>query len=472
MLMTGVDNHVVGLGNMVELVADNQRGKPGYEGRLNGRAVTVATLLHDAGYHTYMAGKWHLGYTPETLPASQGFEQSFVLAEGGADNYEKKSYTPTYKYPPHFFDGLKPADLPPDFYSTRFYTDKIIGWIDANRSDGKPFFAYLSYQAVHMPLQAPEEYTNRYLSTYQDGWTKTRNIRYQRQVELGISPAGLQLTTPKVIPDWNSLPESERRMDAKRMAVYAGMLEYMDMSIGRVLEHLKQQGMLDNTIVVFMSDNGGEARELMGFFPEYYAKNFNQTYENMGLKGSFVEYGPAWANVSMTPFSSFKSSASEGGVRGPLIISYPKGIPMGQRTDAFASVVDVVPTLLQFADVKPSSAAPALSGRTMVPLLTGASAQVYPADASISQELSGGSAVYQGDYKLVRNIPPFGDRKWHLYNLRNDPAESKDLASDDPERVKAMTDGYAEYVKKNGVIEVPDDYDIATQAKKNAQLKK
>jgi len=468
MLMTGVDNHVVGLGNMVELLADNQRGKPGYEGRLNGRAATIATLLHDAGYHTYVAGKWHLGYTQETLPASQGFEQSFVLAEGGADNYEKKTYTPTYKAPPHFYDGLKPADLPPDFYSTRFYTDKMIGWIDANRNDGKPFFAYLSYQAVHMPLQVPAEYTERYISTYQDGWSKTRSVRYQRQVELGIAPAGLQLATPKVIPDWNTLPENERRMDAKRMAVYAGMLEYMDMSIGRVLEHLKQQGMLDNTIVVFMSDNGGEARELMDFFPEYYSKNFDLTYEHLGQKGSFVEYGPAWANVSMTPFSSFKSSASEGGVRAPLIISYPRGIPIGQRTDAFASVVDVVPTLLQFAGIKPSSATPSLSGRSMVPLLTGASVQVYPAEASISQELSGGSAIYQGDYKLLRNIPPFGDRKWHLYNLRDDPAESKDLAASDPARVKSMTEAYAEYVKKNGVIEVPDDYDIATQAKKNA----
>jgi len=471
MLMTGVDNHVVGLGNMVELVADNQRGQPGYEGRLNGRAVTVATLLRDAGYHTYMAGKWHLGYTKESLPASQGFEDSFIVAEGGADNYEKKSYTPKYRTPPHFFDGLNEADLPPDFYSTQFYTDKMIGWIDRKQADGKPFFGYLAYQAVHMPLQVPDEYTRRYLSSYQLGWSQVKNVRYQRQVELGIAPAGLKLTTPSIIPDWNSLPEDERRMDAKRMAVYAGMLEYMDMSIGRVLEHLKRKGMLDNTIVIFMSDNGGEAHELMDHFPEYYAKNFNLTYEHLGQKGSFVEYGPAWANVSMTPFSSFKSSASEGGVRAPFIITYPKVIPMGQRTDAFASVVDVVPTLLQFADVKPSASSAPLAGRSMVPLVSGASDQVYASAMSISQELSGGAAVYRGDYKLVRNIPPYGDRKWHLYNLRNDPSESQDLAGTEPDRVQSMTEAYAEYVKKNGVIEVPDDYDIAAQATKNAQAK-
>jgi len=468
---TGVDNHVVGMGNMIELVADNQRGKPGYEGRLNGRAVTVATLLHDAGYHTYMAGKWHLGYTKESLPASQGFEASFILAEGGADNYEKKSYTPKYPTPPHFFDGLNEAELPRDFYSTQYYTDKMIGWIDANLADGKPFFGYLAYQAVHMPLQVPDEYTRRYVSTYQAGWGDVRNVRYQRQVELGIAPAGLQLTAPPVIPNWNSLPEDERRMDAKRMAVYAGMLEYMDMSIGRVLEHLKRKGMLDNTIVIFMSDNGGEAHELIDHFPDYYAKNFNLTYEHLGQKGSYVEYGPAWANVSMTPFSNFKSSASEGGVRAPFILTYPKAIPTGQRTDAFASVVDVVPTLLQFADVRPPASSVPLAGRSMVPLVTGASDQVYPSELSISQELSGGAAVYRGDYKLVRNIPPYGDRKWHLYNLRNDPTESQDLAGSDPERVKSMSEAYAEYVKKNGVVEVPDDYDTAAQATKNAQAK-
>jgi len=468
MLMTGMDNHAVGLGNMVELLSDNQRGKPGYEGRLNGRGVTIATMLRNAGYHTYMAGKWHLGYTQETLPASNGFENSFILAEGGADNYEKKSYTPGYPAV-HFFDGLHETELPPEFYSSKSYSDKMIGWIDANLSDGKPFFGYLAYQAVHMPLQVPDEYTQRYMSTYQAGWSKMKNYRYQRQVDLGIMPAGLNLVTPHVIPDWNALSDDERRTEAKEMAVYAGMLEYMDMSIGRVLEHLKQKGVLNNTIVVFLSDNGGEAHELMTHFPDYYAKNFNMDYEHMGQKGSFVEYGPAWANVSMTPFWSFKSSASEGGIRAPLIVSYPKSVLIGQRTAAFTSVVDIVPTLLQFANASPG--ANQLAGKSMVPLLTGASRQVYSDDVSVSQELSGGAAVYQGDYKLVRNIPPYGDRKWHLYNLRTDPTESSDLAASQPQLVAKMSNDYSEYVKKNGVIEVPDDYDISKQAMANAKLK-
>jgi arylsulfatase A-like enzyme len=173
----------------------------------------------------------------------------------------------------------------------------------------------------------------------------------------------------------------------------------------------------------------------------------------------------------MTPFSSFKGSASEGGIRAPLIISFPKAVPMGQRTDAFSSVIDIVPTLLQYAGVKPASASEPLSGRSMVSLLSGASRQLYPDDVSISQELSGGAAVYQGDYKLARNIPPYGDRKWHLYNVKTDPMESKDLAAGEPARVKSMSDAYAAYVQKNGVIEVPGDYDISAQAIKNAKAK-
>jgi len=166
MLMTGMDNHVVGLGNMIELAADNQFGKPGYEGHLNGRAVTLATILRDAGYHTYMAGKWHLGKTPGSLPTAQGFEDSVGVLEGGADNWEAKSYSPGYSAV-HFFDGRKDLQLPPDFYSSRFYADRMIHYIDSGAPDGKPFFGYLAFQAVHQPHQAPAEFTARYVSTYQ-----------------------------------------------------------------------------------------------------------------------------------------------------------------------------------------------------------------------------------------------------------------------------------------------------------------
>jgi arylsulfatase A-like enzyme len=468
MAMTGVDNHVVGLGNMIELVADNQRGKPGYEGYLNGRAETIATILHNAGYHTYMAGKWHLGKTPETMPANQGFEKSIGLLEGGADNWENKSYTPGYKSV-HFFEDRKALELPSDFYSSKFYADKMIDYIDTNKTDGKPFFGFLAFQAVHQPLQAPPEFTERYISTYQAGWSEISDFRYQRLVELGIMPAGLKLTRPPSVKDWNTQSPDEKRLNAKRMAVYAGMLEYMDMSIGRVLDHLKAQGELDNTIVVFMSDNGGEAAQLQPMFPDYYKKNFDLSYDHMGEKGSYVEYGPGWASTSMTPFSNFKGSAAEGGLRAPLIIRYPHVIPQGEREDAFANVLDVVPTVLDMANVPTSdrgNSAP-LSGRSMTAYLTGKAQEVHSDNDPIGYEAAGGAALFRGPFKLVRSVPPYGDGSWRLYNLKTDPTESHDLSGSQPDLAKSMAADYAAYVAKNGVIEVPPGYDVFKQGQAN-----
>jgi len=258
-------------------------------------------------------------------------------------------------------------------------------------------------------------------------------------------------------------------MDAKRMAVYAGMLEYMDMSIGRVLDHLKSKGMLDNTVVVFLSDNGGEAAKLQSMYPDYYSKNFDLSYEHLGEKGSYSEYGPGWASTSMTPFSNYKGSAAEGGVRAPFIIRYPRLVPQGGRTDAFAFVLDVVPTLLDLAGIKPtrtSGAPPA--GRSMVELLSGKARQIHANDESIGYEAAGGAAVYRGDYKLVRSVPPYGDGKWRLYDLPADPTESHDLTASQPDLANSMTAAFAAYVEKNRVVEVSSDYNVIAQARKNA----
>jgi len=465
MLMTGRDNHDVGVGNMKELLAENQYGKPGYEGTLNSQAVTIATMLRASGYHTYMAGKWHLGKTKELLPASQGFEDSVVLAEGGADNWEKKPYTPTYKAV-HFYEGLSEIDLPPDFYSTKFYTDKLLSYIDKNVNDGKPFFGYLAYQAVHQPHQAPAEFTERYTWTYRAGWSAIKDTRYQRQVELGLLPAGLPLLAMPNVPAWSSLSPDEQRMNAKRMAVYAGMIEYMDMSIGQVLAYLQDKNLQQNTVIVFMSDNGGEATELLDNFPDYYRKNFDLTYEHLGEKGSYSEYGPGWANVSMTPFSGFKIMTAEGGTRAPLIIRFPKKVEEGQRTDAFASVLDIVPTLLDFAGLQPKDLG-TLAGHTMAPLLAGSSKQVRDSSEVFVAEVAGNVALYRGDYKLARNLPPFGDKQWHLYDLRVDPTEANDLAPTNPDLLKSLTGAYADYIKQHNVVEVPDGYSVIEQAKKN-----
>jgi arylsulfatase A-like enzyme len=409
-----------------------------------------------------------LGRQRSSFPLLRGSRNRWSWGEGGADNWEKKSYTPKYKAA-HFYEGLRKIELPADFYSTKFYTDKLLGYIDKNANDGKPFFGYLAFQAVHQPHQAPAEFTERYVWTYRAGWSAIKEMRYQRQVELGLMPAGLELLSTPGAPEWSSLSPDEQRMDAKRMAVYAGMLEYMDMSIGRVLDYLKDKNLLDNTAIVFMSDNGGEATELQDTFPDYYRKNFDLTYEHLGEKGTYSEYGPSWASVSVTPLSGFKIMTSEGGTRAPLIIRYPKKVATGERTDAFAYVLDIVPTLLDLAGVMPGQGndLAALGGRTMVPLLAGISREIHDSNEVFATEIAGNTTVYRGDYKLVRNLPPFGDKQWHLYNFRLDPTEANDISSTNPDLVKTLTAAYTDYIKKHGVVEVPDDYSVVEQAKKN-----
>jgi arylsulfatase len=237
------------------------------------------------------------------------------------------------------------------------------------------------------------------------------------------------------------------------------------------MDHLKSKGLLDNTVIVFMSDNGGEATKLEAMFPDYYAKNFDLSYEHLGEKGSYSEYGPGWATVSMTPFSNFKGSAAEGGVRAPFVIRYPAAIPAGTRVDQFAFVLDVVPTLLDLAHVSPPDQPLApLSGRSMVPALTGAAPWIHPKDETIGYEAAGGAAVYQGDDKLVRSAPPYGDGTWRLYDLKTDPTESHDLATSQPALEKSLREAFASYAKKNSVVMVPDDYDVFRQGQKNAGL--
>ena len=241
MLLTGVDNHLTGMGNMIEIMADNQFDQPGYEGYMSNRVVTVATLLKDAGYHTYMAGKWHLGKTKDSLPAARGFERSVALMESGADNWEKKSYLPLYDSV-HFYEGFEEIDLPDDFFSTDYYIDRIKEYIGKDRGDGKPFFAYVSLQAQHYPLQAPKKYIDSYKGVYDVGWDEIRARRYADQVEKGIMPQGLDLPPIAGTKVWDSLSDEERRLRAKQMAVYAGMLENVDVNVGRLVAYLEEIG--------------------------------------------------------------------------------------------------------------------------------------------------------------------------------------------------------------------------------------
>ncbi|MEJ6655827.1 MAG: arylsulfatase [Pseudomonas sp.] len=483
MLLTGVTSHKVGMGNMKEIMADNQKGQPGYETWLNDQAVTLPTLLQDAGYRTYMAGKWHLGGRPESLPNARGFDRSVALLESGADNWEAKHYLPAGTAT--WVEDGQPISLPDDFYSSFFYADKLIEYLGSEPDSDQPFFAYLAFQAVHAPHQAPESYVEQYADAYQEGWDVIRQRRYERLTELGLLPRtaasvvssdwGTFYDTPTI--DWASLSDEERAYRARQMAVYAGMAQAMDENIGRVIDHLKASGEYDNTLVIFMSDNGAESTVLTEIAPLFYRLRYDQDYADLGHPGSWSEYGPGWAYASNSPFYSYKGSPFNGGLRVPMIMRLPGVIEPGKRTAAFGYVTDIAPTLLELA----STPAPdgeyrgrkvhSIMGTSMAPLLRGDRQRIHSDDEVIVYELAGGMAIWQGDYKLVvSNSSAIAARSGKLlFNMREDPLERDDLAAQQPERVAELMQAYQHFVAEHGLIEVPGDYNAWEQLNSNAK---
>ncbi|MDA0977759.1 MAG: sulfatase-like hydrolase/transferase, partial [Proteobacteria bacterium] len=353
MLLTGVSSHRAGVPNIPELLAPEQRAHDHYQGVLGDNVVTVATLLEDAGYHTYMAGKWHLGSTPEKRPSRRGFERTVALMDSGADNWEQRPYLALYDQANWFADGER-FELPDDFYSSRFLIDKTIEFIDSNLGDGQPFFAYVPFQAVHMPVQAPREYTERYMGVYDEGWEALRQSRHERAAEMGIVSADVPRVRMNTTRNWDELSPERRRFEAKRMAVYAGMIEAMDANIGRLIAYLEERGELSNTVFIFTSDNGAEASgpdDPGRFVARRMAADlgYHQDYERLGEKGSFNTISPSFASAAVSPLAFYKFYAGEGGMRVPLIIA---GEPLGtspQLTRAFSWATDIAPTILAIA---------------------------------------------------------------------------------------------------------------------------
>ena len=483
MLMTGVTNHLVGMGNMKEIMADNQKGQPGYETWLNDSVVTLPTLLQDAGYNTYMAGKWHLGDRPQSQPVARGFTRSFALMESGADNWEAKHYLPGGSAT--WIEDGKPVDLPEGFYSSFTYADKLIDYIDSGRTDGKPFFGYLAFQAVHAPHQVPEDYIQRYADIYDQGWDAIRQQRYQRQLASGLLPdTGENAVTDdwgtfyaRRHIDWASLSDEEKAYRARQMAVFAGMAEAMDTSVGKVLSYLKDTGQYDNTLILFMSDNGGESTVLREVASLFYRLRYDTDIDALGAPGSYSEYGPGWAYASNTPFYSYKGSPFSGGMRVPLIVSQPGRVAAGTRTNSFGYVTDITPTLLDIAGVTPPGEryrgrpVHPIMGESMRALLEGRQEQVHDASRTTVYELAGGIAVWRGNYKLVTSstnaIPArIGPQ---LFDTANDPLERHNLAQQHPEIVSELYQAYRDYVERYRVIEVPPDYRAWEQVTRNGR---
>ena len=459
MLMSGTDNHVAGMGSNAEVLAPNQIGQPGYEGYLNNRVVSVASLMKEAGYHTYMAGKWHLGEEPEHDPFQRGFEKSYALLQGGASHFDDEwmmcaDYTPVYR------ENGGRVHVPRGFFSSEFYTDKIIEYID-EQSDDKPFFAYLSYTAVHDPLHLPDDWLDKYKGSYDGGYDVVRQARLKRMKEMGLVPEATELAAwLAMVPTWDQLDSEQRKMEARRMEIYAAMVENTDFHIGRLLDYLKESGHLDNTYVIFFSDNGANGMPMHaypGTDEAWVERNSDNRFENWGRRGSRIAEGMGWAQASVTPFRLFKGFIAEGGIRSPLIISGPGVKNAGAMEKAFSHVMDLAPTFLDIAgvaypDTFGGRKIVPLRGKSMIPVLTGKSITVRPENEPVGWELLGWRALRIGQWKITWIDRPFGTSGWQLFDLARDPGETKDLHADNPEQLQRLLKMWDEYEMEVGII--------------------
>lgn len=462
MLMTGVDHHLAGLGVQSGLRAPNQVGV-NYEGQLHDGVVTVAEALARQGYETFMAGKWHLAIDDAQTPHIRGFQKSFSLLTGGASHFADQKPIAPVEIPEYVRDGEPVAELPDDFYSSTAFTDAMLDYLQG-RDATAPFFGYLAFTAPHDPLHVPDAWLDRYSGAYAAGPAATRKARAARQTALGLIPENAGLWAYPRFPGWfpnHAAPWAERSAeqrlkDARRMEIYAAMVEFMDRQIGRVTDHLAATGELDNTYIFFFSDNGASSPGPLvypGVTKEWFAANWSNAHETRGRAGNFTVQGREWASVSVTPWKLYKNSVSEGGIRAPLILRGPS-VPAGQVNDAIAHVTDIVPTIYDLAGVH-AETNPLFAGKThpqgksLMPVLRGEAQSVRK---SVGVHLFGNRGYRRGHWKISNTQPPLSTGEWQLFDLSRDPGEVNDLAQTHPELLDELLAEYDEYLRQNQVI--------------------
>lgn len=461
-LLTGVDFHRAGMGGNPEVAADNQKGLPAYQGYLRGDVVSVAESLRAAGYHTSMVGKWHLGKDAENLPGGRGFERSFALLNGGASHWADQAPIIPGNKTRYTEDDRPVEELPADFYSTTAYTDKILEYIDESSAEERPFFAYLSYTAPHNPLHAPSEAIQKYRGRYDAGWDVLATERAQELRQLGLLGTSQDPSLrPVWVLAWDDLLPEQQASRARDMEVYAGMIDYMDESIGRVLRHLEETDQYDDTLIVFISDNGPSKTAIVDYLAlggevAAFVEQFDNSLENRGQPGSSTDIGPGWAFASATPLRLFKGYVAQGGIRVPLIIKPPGPSDTARRVTRPTHVMDLAPTFLDLAGVEQLTqwsgidVAP-IQGRSLLPLIEGDDDPSWN-ERGLGWEAYGMDAYRRGDWKAIRMPAPYGTGTWQLYNLANDPGETEDLAEQHPEKMEQLEAGWTRYAQTNGVV--------------------
>jgi len=426
-LLTGLYSHQAGMGHMVK-----DFGVPGYRGFLNDRCVTMAEALRPSPYHPLMVGKWHVGENRPHWPVDRGFERYFGLISG-ADNYFRPERQMALENEP-----WKPPSS--GFYMTDAFTDHAVGLIDEYGRKADPYFLYLAYTAPHWPLHARPEDIATYRGKYLKGWDKLREERHERQIKNGIVEAKWGMTPrDEQVPAWEAVKDKDA--DDLRMAVYAAQISRLDWNIGRVLRKVKELGQEEDTLVMFLSDNGGCAEEgIKGEKPV-----------PPGPADSFTSYGRRWANASNTPFRLYKHWVHEGGIATPFIAYWPSVIKQaGSLHRDRAHIIDLMATVLEVAGV---SYPDKFQGREIHPLegkslLATFEGKPRPLHESIFWEHTGNRAIWQRDWKLVSRFPD----RWELYNLAEDRTEMHDLSTAQPDRVASMRQAYDAWANRSNVL--------------------
>ncbi|BAN48306.1 arylsulfatase [Metapseudomonas resinovorans] len=465
MLMSGTDHHLAGLGTMAEGLQPFQRGKPGYEGYLNQQAHSIAELLQGGGYRTSMVGKWHLGLAPEQGPDRRGFEQSFTLLQGGGVHFKPTPGSTAKIEQITYRENGQPVELPDDFYSTDFYTDKLISYLKAGEGSGKPFFAYAAFTSPHWPLQAPEAYLDKYRGHYDGGYDAVRLARIERMKAKGILPVDFQSAAPlpasKQLPGWDQLDPQRKRIEARKMEIYAAMVDNLDHNIGRLLDYLRQSGQLDNTLIVFMSDNGAAGERHEQFYPA--GPDTDNRLENLGRRGSQIDYGLRWAEVSAAPLRLFKGSTAEGGISVPAIVQLPASLRRQGLERGVARVDDLAPTFLALAGLPDpgnqyqGQPKHPITGHSMLPMLEGQGR----AEPVMAGELFGSRYYREGNLKLLGLVPwsmpgqPLPPLRWQLFDLSRDRGEQQDLSASQPETLERLKQAWQDYARRVGVVAPP-----------------
>ncbi|WP_194973296.1 arylsulfatase [Aquiflexum lacus] len=453
MLLSGNFNHVAGMGSQ-----DLVTGIPGYEGKLSGRIIPVPELLRSAGYHTYMAGKWHLGGSADANPANKGFEKSFVTLEGGANHYSERGIfpdTPTSIYT----ENGEEANWPEDAYSADFYTDKLISYIKGDSEDGQPFFVFAAYTSPHWPLQVDSSYWKKYEGRYDAGYEVLRDKRLESLKKAGmIHPtAETPPLHPRVKP-WDSLSPEKQKKESRKMELYAGMVENLDYNIGRLISHLKETGQYENTMIVFLSDNGAAAEDFFyhDYFGPFLQENYSDAFEDMGKENSFISYGPQWAEAGASPFKYFKGYTTEGGMNAPMIISGPGVSPKNQINDQFLSIMDLAPTFYELAGITypktwRGKEIAGLAGSSLLPALTGDPDPIHDSTYVFGLEHRGDAMLRKGKWKLLNTEKPFELKNFELYHLENDLSEQQDMKEVNPEKYQELLLEWEKFSQQVGI---------------------